>query len=331
MIGGSEPTDLAVRVLRRSDVIRCLAAQEVLDAVREALVAVARGQVTAPAPMSFGFPRARGEAHVKGAYLEGSSDWAVKVATGFYGNRSLGLPTSAGLSLVCSGHTGLVHTVVADGGHLTDVRTGAAGALAATAFTRRRIRRVGIVGTGLQARVQLEYLLHVRQVGEVVAFGRDRARADSYAAQMNARFGVGVRIAADLREVVDGSELVITATPSERPLIRADWVRGPTAFVAVGSDMPAKQELDAALLECAEMLVADDPGQAMAVGELHHAPEAAARAGWLGELLADPNSQALDGIRIADLTGLGAEDAAVAGVVARRARELGLGELIELD
>ena len=261
MTSVGEPNSTAVRLLRRHDVSTCFSPQEVIDAVREALVAVARRRVIAPAPMAFEFRAARGEAHVKGAYLEGTSDWAVKVATGFYENHVLGLPAPSGLSLVCSARTGLVHTVIADGGHLTDVRTGAAGALAAAALTPPRIRRVAIVGTGLQARMQLEYLLQVRQIGEVVAFGRHRERANAYAAEMHARFGVRAKVAAGVREAVGESQLVITATPSEQPLVRADWVERPTALVAVGSDMPAKQELETALLEQADLLVADDPAR----------------------------------------------------------------------
>ncbi len=327
-------------MLRRNDVVACLAPAQVIEAVRSALIAVAHGRVQAPAPMSFAFSEARGEAHVKGAQLDSSGDWAVKVATGFYGNPSLGLPVSSGLSLVSSAQTGLVHTIVVDGGHLTDVRTGAAGALAAAALTPPRIGRVGMVGTGMQARMQLEYLLQLRQVDELIVFGRDRSRTCAYAAEMHDRFGLRVETAADAREAVNDADLVITVTPSERPVVQTEWAKAGSAFVAVGSDMPNKQELDTALLERATVLVADDPRQAARIGELHHAPAAAAHAGWLGDLLpaegaaathtAAPRAGVVGGVKVADLTGLGAEDAAVAALVARRAAELDLGQLIEL-
>jgi ornithine cyclodeaminase len=319
-----------LRLLRRRDVLQCIGPLEVLDAVRSALVAVAQGGVASPGPMSFDFRRARGEAHVKGAWIERANDWSVKVSTGFYDNPAQGLPSSWGLSLVASAETGLVHTIVADGGYLTDVRTGAAGALAAMALTPSDIRRVAMIGTGTQARVQLEYLVEVRQVDHIVAFGRNRERAGRYAAEMRKRLGIEVEVADSVAAALRNAELVITATPAERPLIQAESVTGPTAFVAVGADMPAKQELDAALLERADTLVADDPGQAARVGELHHATRAASRAGWLGHLLAEPGTEHTAGLRIADLTGLGAEDAAVASLVARRARELQLGEQIEV-
>jgi ornithine cyclodeaminase len=223
-----------------------------------------------------------------------------------------------------------VHTIVADGGYLTDVRTGAAGALAATALTPSEIRRTAIIGTGTQARMQLEYLLEVRQVDHIVAFGRNRERASRYVAEMRERLGIDVEVADSVAAALRNAELVITTTPAERPLIQAGSVSNSTAIVAVGADMPAKQELDAALLERADTLVADDPDQAAGVGELHHVPRAVSRVGWLGHLLAEPATEHTAGLRIADLTGLGAEDAAVAALVARRARELQLGELIEL-
>jgi ornithine cyclodeaminase/alanine dehydrogenase-like protein (mu-crystallin family) len=320
-----------VRLLRKSEVLQCISPEQVVDAVREALVATARGDVVAPAPMSFDFRGARGEAHVKGAYVDGSPDWTVKVATGFYDNPQRGLPTASGLSFVSSAETGQLEAIVLDGGYLTDVRTAAAGCLAAGALAPAHVEQVGIIGCGIQARVQLEYLLLQRTPERIVAYGRNAERARAYADEMESRFGIAVTVAASAREAVDGSQLVLTVTPSEAALVESAWVGDSLAIVAVGSDMPGKQELDPEILERADLVVADDPGQAARVGELQHAPGAAGRAGKLGELLAERSAEPPTGLCVADLTGLGAEDAAVAGVVARRARELGLGEALELD
>lgn len=319
-----------VRLLRRADVSRCLEGADVLGAVREALVASAQGRVGSPGAMSLDFGE-RGEAHVKGAYLEETSDWTVKLATGFYENPRRGLPSASGMSVVASAETGVPLAIVLDGGLLTDARTAAAGTLAVDALAPPEVERVGVVGCGIQARVQLESLCRRRSVGRVVAFGRDGERAGVYAAEMSERLGLEVTATDDPRVAVEGADVVLTVTPARRFLVAAEWVDEGATVVAVGADMPGKQELEPRLLERAELLVADDPAQAAEVGELQHAPVAVRdRARPLGELLAAP-APAREGVAVADLTGLGAQDAAIATLVVERAAELGLGESVALD
>ncbi|HEX9967702.1 MAG TPA: ornithine cyclodeaminase family protein [Solirubrobacterales bacterium] len=318
-----------VRLLRRADVRRCLEGADVLGAVREALIASAEGRVRAPGAMSFDFGE-RGEAHVKGAYVEGAGEWAVKLASGFYDNPRQGLPAASGMTLLASAETGVPLAIVLDGGLLTDVRTAAAGTVAIDALAPAEVERVGIVGCGTQARVQLEYLCGRRRPGRVVAYGRDRERAAAFAAETSERLGVEVTATGDVRAAVEGAEVVLTVTPARRFLVEAGWVDPGATVVAVGADMPGKQELQPRLLERAELLVADDPAQAAEVGELQYAPAAVReRARALGEVLAAPPSR--DGIAVVDLTGLGAQDAAIASMVAERAAELGVGEQLSLD
>ncbi len=324
-----------VRLLRRADVTRCLEGADVLGAVREALVANAEGRARSPGTMSFDFGE-RGEAHVKGAHLEGAGEWAVKLATGFYENPRRGLPAASGLTLLASAETGAPVAIVLDGGLLTDVRTAAAGTLAIDALAPAGIGKVGIVGCGTQARVQLEQLCQRRRPGRVVAFGRDRKRAAAYASEMSERLGLEVTATDEVRAAVEGADVVLTVTPARRFLVEAEWVDDGATVVAVGSDMLGKQELEPRLLERAELLVADDPAQAAAVGELQHAPaDVRERVRVLGELLAEraPGAPppARDGLAVVDLTGLGAQDAAIASLVVERAAELDVGEQLAVD
>lgn len=318
-----------VRLLRRADVERCLDGADVLGAVREALIATAQGRAGSPGTMAFDFGE-RGEAHVKGAYLQGAGDWTVKLATGFYGNGSRGLPTASGMSLVSSAETGVPQAIVLDGGHLTDVRTAAAGTLAIEALAPAELARVGVVGCGIQARVQLESLARLRRPHRVVAFGRDIERANRYAAEMTERLGLEVVATDEPRVAVEGAQAVLTVTPSQSFLVEAGWLGEGATVVAVGADMPGKQELQPLVLERAELLVADDPDQAAAVGELQHAPAQRDRVRALGEVLAEPVARR-EGIAVVDLTGLGAEDAAIAALVVERAVELDLGETLAVD
>jgi len=319
-----------VRLLRRADVRRCLEGADVLGVVREALVAAAQGRVRAAGAMSFDFGE-RGEAHVKGAYLEGAGEWAVKLASGFYGNPRRGLPAASGMTLLASAETGAPLAIVLDGGLLTDARTAAAGTLAIDALAPAEVERVGIVGCGTQARAQLEYLCQRRRPGQVVAYGRDGERAAAYAEEMSERLGIEVTATGDVRAAVEGAQVVLTVTPARRFLVEAEWIDEGATVVAVGADMPGKQELEPRLLERAELLVADDPAQAAEVGELRHAPaDVRERARALGEVLAAP-PPSRDGIAVVDLTGLGAQDAAIASFVAERAAELDAGEQLSLD
>jgi ornithine cyclodeaminase len=324
-----------VRLLRWADVRRCLEGADVLGAVREALIAAAQGRVRAAGAMSFDFGE-RGEAHVKGAYLEGAGEWAVKLASGFYDNPRRGLPAASGMTLLASAETGVPLAIVLDGGLLTDVRTAAAGTLAVDALAPAEVERVGIVGCGIQARVQLESLAGRRRLGRVVAYGRSGERTAAYAAEMSERLGLEVSATDEVRAAVEGAQVVLTVTPARRFLVEAEWVDAGATVVAVGADMPGKQELEPSLLERAELLVADDPAQAARVGELQHAPaEVRERARALGDLLAAPpgatHPPARDGIAVADLTGLGAQDAAIASLVAERAAELDVGEQLAVD
>lgn len=100
----------------------------------------------------------KGEVHIKYGLLKGAPYYVVKIAAGFYGNSALGLPSSSGLMLVCSQETGVLVGVLLDQGHLTDLRTAAAGAVVARHLAPKKLERIGMLGTGTQARLQLEHL-----------------------------------------------------------------------------------------------------------------------------------------------------------------------------
>ncbi len=325
-----------VWVLDRDDVQRLVGMAEAIAAVREALAAADRGGALTPAPFGMYLPDAGGEVHVKGAYLAGAPVFAVKTATGFYRNAGLGLPVSGGMTVVHDALTGMLRMLIADGGLLTDLRTAAAGAVAADLLARPGARSAAVIGTGGQARHQLRALLKVRPIEQVTVWGRRRQAAEQYQRDMAAA-GVLVSIAATAREAVRGAEVVITATSSTGPLIEAGWLARGAHVTSVGSDMPHKQELNPEVLVAAGKYVPDSIDAAADSGELHHA----LKAGLLevgsvyGELTAVasgrlPGRTAGDELTVADLTGLGIQDAAVAALAARLAGEHGAGRDVPL-
>jgi ectoine utilization protein EutC len=328
---------MQVRVLLEEEVRGLIGPAAALAAVREAFAALGRGEATLPGVIGFDVPAHRGEVHVKGAYLHGQPYYSIKEAAGFYANPERGLPAGSGLVLVFDATTGFLAAVLFDNGYLTELRTGSAGALAADLLARRRIGRVAVIGAGSQARYQVEALGLVRRPESVTVFDRTPARAAAYAREMQERMGLPFAAAASAREAVEGADVVITATPSRAPIVRAEWL-GPGAHVtAVGADGPDKQELEPAVLARADKVVVDRLDQCLRLGELHHAVEAGllTPAGvWaeLGELAAGtkPGRESEDEITVADLTGVGIQDAAVANVVVAEAVRRRVGRMLEI-
>jgi len=323
-----------VLALSEADVRALVGPAEALDCMRTGFAALHRGEVTQPAIMDLEFVDVRGEAHLKGAHVHGSPYWSVKAATGFWGNTERGLPVTNGLSLVFSAETGVLSAILFDNGYLTELRTGAAGALAADLLAPQEVEQAAIVGAGGQARYQLEALLGVRRPQRVVV--ASRSGADAYAEEMRATHDIDISVAHDIETAVRGSRLVVTTTPAREPIVREDWVQPGTHVTAMGSDFAEKQELEVGVLGRADVVAADHPQVAAANGETHHALAAGVIALSdvvpLGALVTgDAEGRTGDAqITVADLCGVGVQDAAVAADVMRRAAEAGVGRTLEL-
>jgi ornithine cyclodeaminase len=289
-----------------------------VGAVREAFRADGDGRARIPNVINLDIPAARGEFHVKTAHVEGIPYVAVKIASGFYDNPSRGLPSGSGLIAVFSVETGLPAALLLDNGLLTDIRTGAAGAVAAEVLAPAHSRTVGVIGSGIQARWQLRCLREVRVVDRVVAWSPTRAHLERYCEEMR-EDGFDAKPARDAEEVCRESDVLVTATPARAPLVRAAWLREGMHVTAVGSDTPGKQELEAGCLARADLVVVDRLAQCAAFGELKPALDAGAVAldrvhATLGEIVAGrkPGRTTTSQITIADLTGVGFQDTAIA-------------------
>lgn len=287
-------------------------------AVREAFRADGEGRTRVPAVINLEIPSARGEFHVKTAHIEGVPHVAVKIASGFYDNPDKGLPSGSGLMALFDAATGLPVALLLDNGFLTDIRTGAAGAVAADYLARASITTVGVIGSGLQARHQVRCLRVVRSCSRVVAWSPTRTRLEAYCTEMAAD-GYDVTAAEEIEQVCAEADVLVTATPSNAPLVRAEWLREGVHVTAVGADAPGKRELEAACLTRADLVVVDRYEQCAAFGELKHALDAGRLArrdihAQLGEIVADRKSGRTSPrqITIADLTGVGFQDTAIA-------------------
>jgi ornithine cyclodeaminase len=307
----------APRVFTEEQIRHRVDAGAALQAAGRAFTALAAGQVVQPPPLALELPEVRGETHVKGAWIRGAPIFAIKAATGFYGNPDRGLPSGSGLVLVFDATTGFPLGLLADNGYLTELRTAAAGALAARLLVAERPGRVAVIGTGVQARFQLRALAGVRRWRETAAWSPVAEHVAAYCADMDGVGGARCVTAPDPRTAVRGADLVITVTPARRPLVEAAWLSPDATVIAVGSDGPEKRELAADVLAAPTRVVADLPAQAARLGEVHHAVAggvlALERVEPLGEIVGGRRPGRTGGGRIVcDLTGLGVQDAALA-------------------
>ena len=315
--GGRDGGDASgPRVLYEAE-IRTLAdlTPDAIDAVADAFERLAAGSVRQPPVLSLELPEVRGELDVKTAWVDGWEVFCVKLSTGFFGNPAVGLPSASGLMAVLDARTGRPRALLLDGGYLTDLRTAAAGAVAARELARPDASRAAILGAGAQARWQLRALAAVRDLSEVRVWARGRVAADQLAAEMGAELRLPVRASSCVKEAVDGADVVVTTTPAREPLLSAELVRAGTHVTAMGSDGPGKRELDPALVAGADRVIVDDPDQSRTLGELQGFPTGTGPAPVaLGDVLAGraPGRVSQHDVTVCDLTGTGVQDSAIA-------------------
>lgn len=317
-----------VLLLGRAEVRAALDMPSLIDAVERAFVAYSTGRAELPGVIHLDVPEAEGEIHVKAGHLHGERFYAVKVASGFSAHDP---PVADGLVLVCDARTGAPAAILLDGGYLTDARTGAAGGVAARYLAPSDVDVVAVIGTGTQARMQLDALACVRIFGEVRIWGRNPEHAAACVKDLTGRPGLPAgctyRAAPSVEEALEGAQMVITCTASRAPLVHAEWLAPGAHVTALGSDGAAKQELDVGVLTAAGLVVVDSRTQCAQIGELHHALDAEALlspddAAELGEV-ADgtrPGRTSEDQLTVCDLTGVGVQDVAAAVLVMARSR-----------
>jgi ornithine cyclodeaminase len=307
---------------------RAVSVRDAVPCVRRAFRVDGEGGATVPPVINLEVPDHRGEFHIKTALVKGEPIVAVKVASGFYDNPARGLPSGSGLMLLFDARTGFPAAVLADNGYLTDLRTGAAGAVAAEYLARADAATAGVIGSGVQARLQVLCLREVRPIARVVAWSRTRASLEAYCAEMR-EAGLEARPSASIEEVCKAADVLVTTTPAREPLVRAGWLRPGMHVTAVGSDSPGKQELDPACFARADLVVADRVTQCASFGEIAHALSSGSmtmdQVVELGAVVAGrrPGRSAPEQITIADLTGVGFQDTAIAALALRELRRRG--------
>ena len=289
---------------------------EIIGTIAEGFVLYSQNKTVVPPVGYLGFENGRADVHLKYGYIRDDDFYVVKIASGFYENPKIGLPSSNGLMLVFSQKTGELLAILLDEGYLTDIRTAAAGAVAAKYLAPKKIDSIGIIGCGIQARLQLELLKEVTDCRKVIVWGRNQEKLNQYHQKMSKK-GFEIETTTDISNITENCQLIVTTTPAKNPLLFADQIKKGTHITAVGADAEGKQELDANIFELADIVVADSIGQCVDHGDISHANIAEDKINELGNVIANPDLQRKNDkqITVADLTGVAVQDIQIAKYV----------------
>ena len=306
--------------LQYDEIAALIEPDKIIEAIQNIYGQFYLGAIEMPFPYHFE-PTEESVVHVKSAVRSGNQ-YVVKVASYFPGNPNKGLTSILGLVMLFDGNTGKPEMVLFDNALLTHHRTAAAGAVGARLLARQDSKSALVVGVGTQGTLQIDYLLRVCNIKTVLAYARkEDAVSDYLNKQSEKHTEVEFRAAMDLSEACGQADIIVTTTPSRRPILLVDWIQPGTHVNAIGSDNPGKHELDPALLKKA-MYITDSTSQCAKNGELQHAKfvgimddgDVHAEIGAI--VVGDkPGRTDEESITVFDSTGLGAQDLAIVNLV----------------
>jgi ornithine cyclodeaminase len=301
-----------MNVISLAQIRQVLPSVNLVDEIERGFIAYSRGESVVPPVGELILEDPPGEVHIKYGYLKGEDYYVIKIASGFYGNKALGIPAGNGMMLMFSQETGQPVAILHDEAYLTDIRTAVAGTIAAKYLAPSSVECIGIAGTGNQARLQLEYLKPVTECRRVLLWGRDPSKFDAYIADM-APHGFEIETTTAAADLLASCRLIVTTTTATEPILVGN-ARPGTHITAMGSDTLDKQELAASLLAAADLVVADSIPQCLERGEIHQALKVDAvrrdNIVELGSIVAGdvPGRTSDDQVTIADLTGVAVQD-----------------------
>ncbi len=313
-------------VLKLDEIKRLIDTPRLIREIETGFVPYSEGQVVVPPVGFLHFDQPPGDVHIKYGFVTDDDYYVLKMASGFYDNADLGLSVADGVVLVFSQQTGQLKLILLDECWLTDMRTTAAGAVAAKHLAPNNIHHIGIVGTGVQARMQLEMLRDVVDCHSCFIWGRDVNKVQTMIEDLQGNeaiqaWGLDLKAATEIAELVSKCNLIVTTTSAREPLIQANQVQKGTHITAMGSDDHGKQELEAALLAMADRVVADSVSQCVDHGECFHAVKDRKVEEdsilELGNVIKNPEigRTSEDQITVVDLTGVAIQDIQIAKMV----------------
>ena len=308
------------QVFKLDEILKALKDIDVVDVIAQGFKALSEEKVVIPPIGEMLFPDVDGELHIKYGAIKGDEDFVVKMETGFFQNPSMGLSPFSGCMMVFSQKTGHISSVLLEEGELTNHRTAAAGAVAAKCLAPKNVNMIGIVGTGVQSRLQALYLQKMTDCRNLVIWGRNKDKAELAAVDMQ-KMGYEANVIENLNDLCKVSQIIVTTTPATSPLLKREMITPGTHITAMGSDTSDKCELSPEILDLADIVAADSIEQAIQSGEISQALKAGKcnkdKLVELGSIIIDPSKGRTNDqqITIADLSGVAIQDIMIAKAV----------------
>lgn len=313
-----------ILVLSRTEVEELLNMDDAIKAMEEVFAASSRGEADSIGVLHIDASKFGGFWSAKPGYLH-KGYVGVKLGCGYPANATKGIPTTLAAVLLSDATNGLPLAVL-DGIYITGVRTGATGGVAAKYLARKDSGVVGVVGTGMQGRMQVLALKSLFRLREVRAYDVDDGRRSAYVREMEQKMGVPIKDAKSPEAAIRGADIVITVTPSKAAYVRDDWIVDGMHVNAFGADSHGKQELDKKIYKRAKLVT--DKIEVALEKELFERKNVHAELGELitGKKKGRENQKELT---IFDSTGLGIQDVAAASLVFEKAKKQGKGKWVK--
>lgn len=308
------------KIFTKRDIIKVVPELDIISEIEKGFTYFSEGQVNVPQRGELFFDEPPGEVRINYGNILQDDYYVIKTASEFSKNVSLGLSSTNGAVLVFHSSTGQLLSVLLDEGLLTSISTAVAGAVVAKYLAPKKITKIGIIGTGSQARLQLEYLEKVTNCKEVLVWGRNNAKAQKYASDMSKK-GFNVEVVKATADIGQNANFIITTTPAIEPVLLDKHIRKGTHITAVGSNNSEKNELEPVTIARADIVVTDSLEQCRNSGEIFQT--------WINGLISDNDVLELGNvikdkafqrasesqITIADLTGMAVQDIQIAKAV----------------
>jgi alanine dehydrogenase len=330
---------LKTLLLRDDQVKKLLSMTEVIKAVELAFEQKGKGRVQMPEKIYLYFSKYNGDLRTMPSYLEELDISAVKIVNVHPDNPSKHkLPTVMAVIILVDPSTGFPLAIMG-GTTVTDMRTGAAGGIAAKFLARKDSKIVGLVGAGAQSRTQLAALFEVyKKLGEVRVWSRDPETRGIFLAEAEREYGCLCKFVPEesVGKTVEGADIVVTTTPSREPLVMKDMIVPGMHINCIGADAIGKEELDPSILSGAKIVI-DDWAQASHSGEINVPLRDKIITkedvwGEIGEIVAGlkPGRVSEDEITVFTSTGLAVQDAVTAKIAYDKALQKRIGSFIRI-
>jgi alanine dehydrogenase len=255
-------------LIKRSDVEKALTMKDCVDAVEKAFRLYGEGKVQMPPKAYLYFTEFSGDLRCMPAYIPELQAAGIKAVNVHPDNRKAGLPTVMATILLNDPKTGYPVAIM-DGTHITNMRTGAAGGVAARYLAKENCKKAAFVGAGRQAETQLHAMMVTKPtITEVAAVDIDKARAEAFAELCAEKYNLNAVVADSIHDACANADIINCTTASRKPIVMENDVPPGAHINAIGADAEGKQELHGSILKKAKVVI-DDWVQASHSGEIN--------------------------------------------------------------